>query len=105
MFEELRHWLFLPRVDLSCVDPRFLRQTYTNVAWSRQDLQHFVPVGCRFQSCKFEDADMLDTCFGGGLEDTAYVNCSFDRSAITAVAAGRAGFENCSFLDLRALCE
>jgi hypothetical protein len=100
MFEELRHWLFPPRVDLSCVDPRFLRRTYTNVEWSRQDLQHFVPVGCRFESCKFEDAEMSDTCFGGGMEDTVYVNCSFDRSLITAVAAGRARFESCSFREV-----
>jgi uncharacterized protein YjbI with pentapeptide repeats len=100
MLHRIRHWWFPPKVDLSCVNPRFLRRSYKNVEWSAQELQHFVPVGCLFESCKFEDADMLHTCFGGGLEDSVYVNCSFDRSTITAVAAGNARFTSCSFLNV-----
>jgi hypothetical protein len=43
---------------------------------------------------------MLDVCFGGGMEDTVYVNCSFDRSAIEAVAPGSARFVSCSFRNI-----
>jgi len=63
-------------------------------------LEHFCPVGCHFESCKFEDADMMNACFGGGLEDTVYVGCSFDRSAIVAIAPGCARFVSCSFRNI-----
>jgi hypothetical protein len=105
MFGRLRRWLSPPRVDLSCVDPRFLRRKYTGVAWSLAELQHFCPVGCYFESCRFEDADMLDACFGGGMEDTVYLNCSFDRSTIEAVAPGNARFVSCSFRNINIVVE
>jgi uncharacterized protein YjbI with pentapeptide repeats len=84
-------------VDLSRVDPRFLRKTYKEADWSGQDLNHFVPVGCRFEGCRFDNANLFDVCFGGGMEDSVYINCTFDRSTIRATAAGNARFTSCTF--------
>lgn len=85
------------QVDLSCVDPMFLRKTYRMTDWSGKKFEDFVPVGCRFESCLFESCDFRQVCFGGGLEDSHYISCSFDRSTIRATAPGNARFEKCSF--------
>ena len=97
MLGRIRRWFSPQRVDLSHVDPRFLRKTHKNVDWSGQDLNHFVPVGCRFESCNFSNANLLGTCFGGGLEDCVYIDCTFDRATIRATAAGNAHFGSCKF--------
>jgi len=97
VLKRIRRWLFPESVDLSYVDPRFLRKTHKDVDWSGQDLNHFVPVGCRFESCSFENTNLLDVCFGGGREDSIYINCSFDRATIQATAAGNAHFASCTF--------
>jgi uncharacterized protein YjbI with pentapeptide repeats len=85
------------QVDLSYVDPRFLRKTYRMTDWSGQKFEDFVPVGCTFEACLFEGCDFRHVCFGGGLEDSHYIRCSFDRSTIRATAPGNARFEQCSF--------
>ena len=33
------------------------------------------------------------------MEDTRYLNCSFDRATIKSIAPGHARFENCTFKD------
>ena len=97
MLARIRRWLSPERVDLSYVNPRFLRKTHKNVDWSGQDLNHFVPVGCRFEACSFNNTNLLDACFGGGREDSFYIGCTFDRSTIRATAAGKAHFASCKF--------
>ena len=86
-----------PKVDLRWVDPQFLRQTHRQTDWSGKRFANLVPVGCVFDSCLFEGAHFAQVCFGGGLEDSRYVNCSFDRATIRATAPGNARFESCSF--------
>lgn len=86
--------------DLSFVDPQFRRRTHRSADWSGHTFDHFVPVGCTFDDCSFENAIFRTVCFGGGLEDTVYVNCSFDRATIRAIAPGNARFEACSFRDV-----
>jgi uncharacterized protein YjbI with pentapeptide repeats len=86
-----------PKVDLRCVDPEFLRKTHRGADWSGKRFSSFVPVGCVFESCSFEGCYFADVCFGGGLEDSRYLGCSFDRVTIRAVAPGNARFESCSF--------
>ena len=104
MLNRIKTWIRRDRqVDLSCVDPKFLRKTYRDTEWLPADLLHFVPVGCKFHSCKFESANFRDACFGGGREDCIYIKCSFDRSTIRAVAAGNARFVSCSFRDVEIL--
>ncbi len=89
-----------PVVDLSCVDPNFLRKSHRKVDWSGTRFDNFIPVGCTFESCLFEGCTFFHACFGGGLEDSSYTNCSFDRSTIHATAPGIARFISCSFLDV-----
>ncbi len=86
--------------DLTFVDPQFRRLKHEGADWSGQTFENFIPVGCEFRSCSFENAIFKTACFGGGLEDSLYVNCSFDRSTIWAMAAGNARFEACSFRDV-----
>ncbi len=100
MLARLRRWLYRSKVDLSHADPRFVHKTYKGADWSGQDLSHLVPVGCRFESCRFENATLLDVTFGGGGEDSLYIGCSFDRSTIEAAAAGNARFVSCTFRDV-----
>jgi uncharacterized protein YjbI with pentapeptide repeats len=88
------------KVDLSFVDPNFLRKTYEGGDWSGHRFGHFVPVSCTFRSCTFEACNFVQACFGGGLEDSYYTNCTFDRSYIRARAPGNARFESCSFLNV-----
>ena len=97
MFERIRTWLTRPKVDLSSVNPRFLRKQYHRADWSGSTFANFVPVGCRFSECIFENVIFQHVCFGGGSETTTYERCSFDRSTINAPAAGRAQFLHCSF--------
>lgn len=33
------------------------------------------------------------------MEDTRYLNCSFNRATITSIAPGHARFEDCTFID------
>jgi uncharacterized protein YjbI with pentapeptide repeats len=89
-----------PKVDLSCVDPNFLHKTHRMADWSGRHFDNFVPVGCVFESCSFESCRFVQVCFGGGLEDSRYVNCSFDRSLIRATSPGNARFQSCSFLNV-----
>lgn len=89
-----------PQVDLRWVDPNFLRQKHRNADWSGRRFDTFVAVGCVFDSCLFEGCAFQQACFGGGLEDSRYVNCSFDRSTIRAIAPGNARFESCSFMNV-----
>jgi len=86
--------------ELTFVDPQFRRKSYSSADWSGQTFEHFIPVGCRFHDCKFENVTFETACFGGGLEDTLYSNCSFDRSTIRSISPGHARFESCSFRDV-----
>jgi uncharacterized protein YjbI with pentapeptide repeats len=92
-----------PRVDLTSVDPNFLRKSHRAQDWSGQQFDNFVPVGCAFDSCSFQACNFVRACFGGGMEDTRYVNCTFDRSFIRAKAPGNATFESCSFLNVEVI--
>jgi uncharacterized protein YjbI with pentapeptide repeats len=76
-----------------------LRKTHKGRDWSGQTLTRFVPVGCTFRDCSFENAMLDSVCFGGGMEDSRYINCSFNRATITAIAPGHARFEGCTFID------
>jgi|SRR5215467_12349656 len=101
MLEQLRKLFARKRVaDLSSVDPQFRRRTHTGVDWSGHAFAHFVPVGCRFERCNFSNAVFLQGCFGGGLEDSIYIDCTFDRATITAIAPGNARFVSCTFRDV-----
>lgn len=97
MINRIRQWIARSKVDLSYVDPRFLRKTYRNVDWTKEDFSNFVPVGCRFENCNFEGVNFSKVCFGEGLEDTEYINCNFNKTKIFARAAGNAKFDSCSF--------
>src|SRR5690349_20591832 len=89
-----------PVVDFSCVDPNFLRKTHRMVDWSGRRFDDFIPVGCAFESCSFEGCTFVHACFGGGLEDSSYTKCTFDRSTIQSTAPGIARFISCSFLNV-----
>ena len=87
------------RPDLSHVDPALLRRTHKGRDWSGQTLTRFVPVGCTFKKCSFENAIFEQACFGGGMEDSRYIDCSFNRATINSISPGHARFERCTFMD------
>ena len=97
MLKRLRQHIARSKVDLSCVDPQFLRKTYRETSWDNESIGHFVPVGCRFINCNFKGINFNGGCFGGGKEDTVYLNCNFDQTKIEYVSVGCARFEACSF--------
>jgi hypothetical protein len=60
----------------------------------------FTAVGCTFEQCDFRDMRPRHVTFAGGLEQTRYVDCFFDRSRFARVVPGQSRFERCSFLDV-----
>jgi len=97
VFQRIRTAIARRHVDLRHVDRRFLRKRFVARDWSGKTFEDFGPVGCRFIDCSFEGAHFLRACFGGGVEDTTYVRCNFDRSTIRARAPGFASFDSCTF--------
>lgn len=86
--------------DLRFIDPTFRRRRHVDADWSGQTFDQFIPVGCRFEACLFENVNFKSACFGGGAEDSYYVGCSFDRATIRSIAPGYARFESCTFYDI-----
>jgi uncharacterized protein YjbI with pentapeptide repeats len=103
MLQRFLRWHARRQVDLSSVTSEYLRRKYVGADWSGKHLADFCPVGCVFEHCNFSNVIFEKVCFGGGLEDSLYRNCIFDRSTIRATAPGNARFENCSFRDIELL--
>lgn len=68
--------------------------------FSGRKLDAFHAIASRFEKCCFEKMSIRDACFGSGLYDSEYYDCSFDGSKFTAVAPGNARFVRCSFRDV-----
>lgn len=65
--------------------------------FSGRKLDYFCAVGSRFERCNFDRMRASDLCFGAGLNDSVYVDCSFDGARLSNVSGGNARFERCSF--------
>lgn len=65
--------------------------------FSGSKLDSFLAVASRFDECRFEKMTIGDACFGGGVSDSEYYDCSFDGSKFSATAPGCARFVRCSF--------
>lgn len=65
--------------------------------YSNTEIEYFCSVSSRFESCRFDNIKIDTACFGGGLRDSFYYDCSFDGCKIQAPAPGRARFERCTF--------
>jgi len=103
MLQRFLRWHARKQVDLNLVKSEYLRRRYVGADWSGRSLEGFCPVGCVFEQCNFSNVIFEMVCFGGGLEDSIYRNCIFDRATIRAIAPGNARFENCSFRDIEVL--
>jgi len=64
--------------------------------YSGRKLRMFTSVGSRFENCTFNKATVLDFRFGAGMEQSEYINCSFDHARLD-VGGGFARFVECSF--------
>jgi hypothetical protein len=70
-------------------------------SYSGAIISKFIAVESEFLNCSFENMKIEDVCFGGGIKQTRYVNCSFDNSVFSSNAPGIARFENCSFKNVQ----
>ena len=61
----------------------------------------WVVVESTFERCRFDSLKVRSFSFGSGMKMSEYVDCSFDGSAISAIAPGRARFIRCSFQNVR----
>lgn len=61
----------------------------------------FTAVSSAFHRCNFDRIRMAQTCFGGGVSDSKYIDCTFNEARFTAIAPGFAKFVRCSFKDVR----
>jgi uncharacterized protein YjbI with pentapeptide repeats len=57
-------------------------------------------VGSRFERCLFERMRVDDASLGAGVEQSEYVDCSFDRSRLTPHGGGYSRFVRCCFRDV-----
>jgi uncharacterized protein YjbI with pentapeptide repeats len=103
MLHRFLSWYARRQSDLSYVKAELLHKKHVGVSWSGCTLEGFCPVGCIFERCDFSNAILEVACFGGGLENSVYRNCVFDRATIRAIAPGNARFESCSFRDVEVL--
>ena len=69
--------------------------------YSNQRLSKFVAVESSFTNCSFENMKINDVCFGGGINQTKYIGCSFDNSSFSSNVVGVARFEKCSFRNVK----
>ncbi|MEQ4305398.1 hypothetical protein ABNF97_29125 [Plantactinospora sp. B6F1] len=69
--------------------------------YSRRTLDQFVSVGSTFTDCRFDRTRINDAGFGAGMEQTEFVDCSFDGTSLRAVG-GFTRFVRCAFRSVRA---
>jgi len=78
-------------------DIEIFNQRLKSESFSGQKVSKFIAVESEFLDCYFQDMNVKDMCFGGGIKQTKYVNCTFDNTTFSSSVPGVARFENCSF--------
>jgi uncharacterized protein YjbI with pentapeptide repeats len=80
---------------------RFENETLVSRGFADADVDDFGAVASVFDRCDFSGLKAESASFGGGGDDSRYVECSFDRARIAHSIVGRARFERCTFRDVR----
>ena len=75
----------------------FKDSTFEGVDFSGKKADSFSAINCQFISCNFDKMIVKNACFGGGMEQSKYFDCSFNEAKFKASAPGNARFERCSF--------
>ncbi len=60
-------------------------------------LEYFSAYGCRFERCCFDGVKFDMMGVGAGMEQSVYVDCSFDQARLRMHPGGFARFERCTF--------
>ncbi|SNS97176.1 pentapeptide repeat-containing protein [Actinoplanes regularis] len=68
--------------------------------YSGLTLDKFSAEGSTFEGCVFDRSKVADAGFGSGMEQSQYINCSFDRASLTSLG-GYTRFINCTFRNAR----
>jgi len=71
-----------------------------NVNYSGRKLEMFTAIGSRFEGCRFDKVRFGNFVFGGGMELSEYIECSFDSANFDDYLGGFARFVRCSFRDI-----
>ncbi|GAA3044297.1 hypothetical protein [Actinokineospora globicatena] len=78
-----------------------LSGSHVEESFAGLDLDYFNGLAARFDRCSFDKIRIRQACFGAGVDDTEYVDCTFDGAHIGALSPGVARFERCTFRDSR----
>ncbi|MBQ1049289.1 hypothetical protein KBX50_12560 [Micromonospora sp. C51] len=70
------------------------------VDYAEQGLKGFTAIGSTFTRCSFDGLRLKGASFGAGMEQTTYVDCTFDNAQISG-SAGFSRFVNCDFRGTR----
>ncbi len=62
----------------------------------------FRSINSQFYGCAFKDMKIKDICFGSGLSQSVYHDCTFENFDFFSSVAGIALFENCVFVGVDA---
>ncbi|GAA0680690.1 hypothetical protein GCM10009429_00770 [Dyella marensis] len=73
------------------------QQTLDGESFRGERWPDFVAIGSTFNHCDFSNTRFEQACFGGGIDQSRYVDCCFDGAEIYASAPGNARFERCTF--------
>lgn len=65
-----------------------------------QVLSQFAATGTRFDGCRFERMYIQDATLGGGMEQSVYVDCSFDGTVFEVLNGRFSRFERCTFREV-----
>ena len=68
--------------------------------FSGRRLDYLGVTGSRFERCRFERMRVREAALGLRVEQSEYIDCSFDRSRMTLHSGGYARFVRCSFRDV-----
>ncbi|MBT2140220.1 hypothetical protein KK141_11825 [Dyella sp. LX-66] len=79
----------------------FNKQTLSGESFRGERWPDFIAISSTFNFCNFSNTQFEQACFGGGMNQSRYVNCCFDDAEIDANAPGNARFERCTFLNTK----
>ena len=71
------------------------RRKFDGARWGR-----WVASYTTFERCSFKNVRARNVSWGGGVRQTEFIDCTFDRSRLPPVAFGMVRFERCSFRDV-----
>jgi len=82
---------------------KYQKQQVSNVSFDGREFDDFVSVGSNFRDCSFDSCKIENACFGSGVQQSFYNNCTFDSAKLRCPSPGNVRFERCTFREAEIL--